>query len=240
MNKFKLVRSSIMVIVICVVWFALVGNSSARGFGPIVRSQGSITSVDCNGSSFVLSDQAGSQIFFATQFTAIYAGTERLSEVCTLQHFVGSMALVWSTPVGAQQIVGRIDLSVFNGQGVVAGDRGGEGSKIARNNGSTEKNDTLASNPDSTASNDNSTGGNGGSSASGGTGSAGGGSGSGSGSGGKGGSGSGGSGSGGSGGHGHGEGGASGHSDNNPEGKGNHERGDHPGQEGQGAGGHSH
>src|SRR5262250_1779669 len=102
-------------------------QSAANGAESINTSHGIIASVDCNRGSFVLKSRTGSQVFVASASVVIFAATERLSGICDLRHFIGSLATVWSTTQGTQAMAARIDISVPNTQGAISRDQGGDG-----------------------------------------------------------------------------------------------------------------
>jgi hypothetical protein len=118
---------AIIAFILCIEGFQYPANGAAQGSGSIITSRGSIVSVDCDGGSFVLKSQTGSQVFIASASVVIFAATERVSGICNLRHFIGSLATVWATTLGTQAIAARIDVSVPNTQGGISGGQGGEG-----------------------------------------------------------------------------------------------------------------
>jgi len=99
-------------------WCGLPQAGHAQGID-VLKDQGTISSVDCQGLQFVLSGTGGPKSFVATPATQVFvSSTERLP-FCALQQFVGSLAIVWSAEAGNQQVAGRVDVLVFAGNGTV-------------------------------------------------------------------------------------------------------------------------
>ena len=107
------------VIVALAAWGGFAGVAQAEIAGPAIQTQGSLTGVNVDSSTFAVLGPAGTQEFHATTQTVFYAGTERI-DFGRLPEFIGVGALVWSAPVESEQIAGIVTLLVYPVRGTVA------------------------------------------------------------------------------------------------------------------------
>ena len=122
-------RQGVSVILACVlVWCGFPRTGHAQGFN-VLKDQGTISSVDCQGLRFVVTEPSGPKSFAATPSTQVLVSSTEHLPFCALQQFIGTLAIIWSAEAGNQQVAGRIEVGVLAGNGVVPGgpDTGGHG-----------------------------------------------------------------------------------------------------------------
>src|SRR5579864_770530 len=112
-------------IILAVAWFGLNRIASAQPAPiPLNTTQGILATVACDDASCVtltvtMTTPNGTQSFVVLRdSTSVWAGNEKMSPT-VLDRFVGTPAVILSTPVGSQQIAGRINLLVFPVRGDV-------------------------------------------------------------------------------------------------------------------------
>jgi hypothetical protein len=130
-------RIGAVAVILAVAWFGLSRIASAQPAPiPINTTQGILATVSCDDSSCVtltvtMTTPSGTQSYVVLRdTTGIWAGNESIPTTA-LNSFVGTPAVILSTPVGSLQVAGRITLLVFPFRGVVQNipnfDNGGPG-----------------------------------------------------------------------------------------------------------------
>jgi hypothetical protein len=121
---FSLKRIGAAAVILAVAWLGLQRVASAEP-SRLTSTQGVLSAAACNDANCVtltatITTPAGTQSFVVSRgSTAVRVGAEQVSPA-TLERFVGALAIVLSTPVGSQQVAGRIDVLVFPVQGSVS------------------------------------------------------------------------------------------------------------------------
>src|SRR5579859_1868178 len=112
-------RLGAVAIMLAVAWFGFNRIASAQPAPiPLNTTQGILATVASDDASCVtltvtMTTPGGTQSFVVLRdSTGVWAGTEKMSPT-VLDRFVGTPAVILSTPVGGRQIAGRINLLVF-------------------------------------------------------------------------------------------------------------------------------
>ena len=119
---FDLRRIGAVTAILTVVWFGL-GRIASAQTTLVVTAQGILSTVNDDGNGLTLTATMttpnGIQSYVVSKGnTSVWVGYEKISPT-VLDRFVGTPAIVLSTPVGRQQVAGRINLLVFPVQGQV-------------------------------------------------------------------------------------------------------------------------